>query len=135
MITDATCTPVHIRFPQDTPLLNSARTNLEDDLVVMVHQLQIAPPRTYKGEAHAVWTTFSRKPRRWGKLTRKQIKAQLQYTHRIENRIMSLNQPEIQLIVRGKVKAPVEFSPKIDVSIMDGLIDIERFSFLIQRLQ
>lgn len=31
--------------------------------------------------------------------------------------------------MRGKAKAPVEFGPKIDVSIMDGVIDIERFSF------
>lgn len=172
MITDATCTPVNIKYPQDTQLLNSARTNLEGDIMVMAHQLQIAPPRTYKREAHAVWIAFSRKPRRWGKLTRKQIKAQLQYihrdlrymdemidqgadltaarakrlgvirllfdqqdymyrnrTHRVEDRIVSLSQPEIRPIVRGKAKAPVEFGPKIDISIMDGVIDIERFSF------
>ena len=172
MITDATCTPVNIKFPQDTHLLNQARTNLEDDIKVMAKQLQIAPPRTYKREAHAKWTAFSRKPRRWGKLTQKQIKAQLQYirrdlryvdemidqgatltaarakrlgvirlvfdqqdymyrnhTHRVENRIVSLSQPEIRPIMRGKSKSPVEFGPKIDVSIMDGVIDIERFSF------
>lgn len=68
MITDATCTPVNIKFPQDTHLLNQARTNLEDDIKVMAKQLQIATPRTYKREAHAKWTAFSRKPRRWGKL-------------------------------------------------------------------
>lgn len=31
--------------------------------------------------------------------------------------------------MRGKSRSPVEFGPKIDVSIMDGVIDIERFSF------
>lgn len=29
-----------------------------------------------------MWTAFSRKPRRWGKETRKQIKEQLQYIRR-----------------------------------------------------
>lgn len=58
------------------------RTNLEDDIKVMAKQLQVSPPRTYKREAHAKWTVFSRKPRRWGKLTQKQIKAQLQYIRR-----------------------------------------------------
>ncbi|EPC37231.1 putative transposase, partial [Lacticaseibacillus paracasei subsp. paracasei Lpp219] len=51
------------------------------------------------------------------------------HTHRVENRIVSLSQPEIRPIMRGKSKSPVEFGPKIDVSIMDGVIDIERFSF------
>lgn len=82
MITDATCTPVNIKFPQDMHLLNQVRTNLEDDIKVMAKQLQVSPPRTYKREAHAKWTVFSRKPRRWGKLTQKQIKAQLQYIRR-----------------------------------------------------
>ncbi|VDG34065.1 transposase [Lactobacillus paracasei subsp. paracasei JCM 8130] [Lactiplantibacillus mudanjiangensis] len=40
-----------------------------------------------------------------------------------------MSQPEIRPIMRGKSKSPVEFGPKIDVSIMDGVIDIERFSF------
>lgn len=172
LITDATCIPVNIKYPQDTHLLNAARLSLESDIKAMSRQLQIAPPRTHKREAHAVWTAFSRKPRRWGKVTRKQIKAQLQYirrdlrfvdelidqggtlskvqakrlgvirilfdqqdymyrnhTHHMTDRIVSLNQPEIRPIMRGKAKAPVEFGPKIDVSIMDGVIDIERFSF------
>lgn len=172
LITDATCAPVDIKFPQDTHLLNQARLNLESDIKAMARQLQVRPPRTYKREAHAKWTAFSRKPRRWGKETRKQIKAQLQYvrrdlryvdelldqggtlsipqakrlgavrilfdqqdymyrnhTHKVAGRIVSLSEPDIRPIVRGKAKSPVEFGPKIDVSIMDGVIDIERFSF------
>lgn len=138
----------------------------------MCADLQVAPPRTYKREAHAVWAAFSRKPRRWGEETRKQIKDQLQYirrdlryvgelfdqggtltkaqskrletirqvydqqdfmyrnhTHSVKDRIVSLSQPEIRPIVRGKAKDPVEFGPKIDVSIADGVVDVERFSF------
>ena len=37
--------------------------------------------------------------------------------HRVENRIVSISQPFVRPIVRGKTKAPVEFGPKYDVSI------------------
>ncbi len=172
LITDATAVPIEIRFPQDTSLLNQARLNLEEMLLDMAHQLQIKPPRTYKREAKAKWTAFARKPRRWAKETRKQIKVQLQYvrrdlryidvllthgaslnerqtkrlavirelfdqqmfmyenrTHRVPGRIVSLAQPWIRPINRGKAKQRTEFGPKIDASIADGMIDIERFDF------
>lgn len=126
----------------------------------------------YKREADKMWTAFSRKPRRWGKETRKQIKEQLQFicrdlryvseltaqaatltkpqaqrlviinkvyaqqdemfrnhVHSVNDRIVSLSQPEIRPIVRGKAKNPVEFGPKFDVSIADGVVDVECFSF------
>lgn len=38
-------------------------------------------------------------------------------THKVENRIVSINQPYIRPIVCGKVKMPVEFGAKYDVSI------------------
>lgn len=37
--------------------------------------------------------------------------------HRVEDRIVSVTQPHIRPIVRGKAKAPVEFGAKYDVSI------------------
>ena len=40
--------------------------------------------------------------------------------HKIDNRIVSVSQPHIQPIVRGKVKTPVEFGVKISVSIVNG---------------
>lgn len=172
MIIDATAVPVKIKYPQDTHLLNQARLSLEADLKAMSKQLKVAPPRTYKREAHKVWTAFSRQPRRWGKETRKQTKEQLQYirrdlryvseltalgatltkaqaqrlttikkvyaqqdemfrnhVHSVNDRIVSLSQPEIRPIVRGKAKNPVEFGPKVDVSVADGVVDVERFSF------
>ena len=38
-------------------------------------------------------------------------------THKVENRIVSISQPYIRPIVRGKAKAPVEFGAKLDMSI------------------
>lgn len=50
-------------------------------------------------------------------------------THRVEDRIVSLSQPWIRSIVRGKSKAPTEFGAKISVSIVNGYTFLDRFSF------
>ena len=50
-------------------------------------------------------------------------------THSVENRIVSLSQPYLRPIVRGKAKAPVEFGTKLDISIANGFTRIEKQSF------
>ena len=51
-------------------------------------------------------------------------------THRVADRIVSISQPYIRPIVRGKVKAPVEFGAKYDVSIDEkGHARLEKLSF------
>lgn len=50
--------------------------------------------------------------------------------HSVENRIVSITQPWIRPIVRGKIKAPVEFGAKFDLSVDDnGLGRIEKISY------
>jgi hypothetical protein len=49
--------------------------------------------------------------------------------HTIENRIVSISQPYIRPIVRGKSNAQVEFGAKLDLSIVDGFGRIEKISF------
>lgn len=41
-------------------------------------------------------------------------------THSVDNRIVSIAQPWIRPIVRGKIKSPVEFGAKFDLSIDDN---------------
>ena len=51
-------------------------------------------------------------------------------THSVENRIVSIERPYLRPIVRGKVKAPVEFGAKFDLSIdTEGYGRIEKISF------
>lgn len=51
-------------------------------------------------------------------------------THSVPDRIVSINQPYIRPIVRGKASAPVEFGAKLDLSIDDnGMARIEKISF------
>jgi IS5 family transposase len=49
--------------------------------------------------------------------------------HTVPDRIVSISQPYIRPIVRGKAAAPVEFGAKLDLSIADGLGRIEKISF------
>lgn len=50
--------------------------------------------------------------------------------HSVENRIVSISQPWLRPIVRGKTKAPVEFGAKFDLSVDDnGLGRIEKISY------
>lgn len=51
-------------------------------------------------------------------------------THSVSDRIVSISQPYIRPIVRGKAKTPTEFGAKLDLSIDDyGMARIERQSF------
>ena len=49
--------------------------------------------------------------------------------HSVPNRIVSLSQPYLRPIVRGKAKAPVEFGAKLDISVTDGFVRLEKQSF------
>ena len=51
-------------------------------------------------------------------------------THSVENRIVSVSQPFIRPIVRGKAKSPVEFGAKLDLSVDEnGMARVEKLSF------
>ena len=64
-----------------------------------------------------------------------QVYEQQQYmyennTHSVSNRIVSISQPYIRPIVRGKAAAPVEFGAKLDLSIDEnGMARLEKLSF------
>lgn len=50
-------------------------------------------------------------------------------THSVEHRIVSIHQPHVRPIVRGKTTANVEFGAKIQVSLMDGYAFLEELSW------
>jgi hypothetical protein len=58
-----------------------------------------------------------------------QAKMYAQKTHSIEHRIVSIHQPHVRPIVRGKTTAKVEFGAKIQVSLMGGFAFVEDFSW------
>ena len=50
-------------------------------------------------------------------------------THSVEDRIVSLHQPFVRPIVRGKTTAPVEFGAKLEVSLVKGYARLEKLSW------
>ena len=50
-------------------------------------------------------------------------------THSVPDRIVSVSQPFIRPIVRGKARKPVEFGAKLDISVVDGWTRLECYSF------
>ena len=51
------------------------------------------------------------------------------HTHSVSGRIVSVSQPFIRPIVRGKAGKPVEFGAKLDISVSDGWTRLEYWSF------
>jgi IS5 family transposase len=50
-------------------------------------------------------------------------------THAVAGRIVSLSQPHVRPIVRGKLAEPVEFGAKLSVSVVDGYCFLDRLSW------
>ncbi len=172
-ICDATVAPQYIRFPQDTSLLNEARTKLEDMIDHFCWAYGFEKPRTNRKVAHKDYLAFARAKKPSVEKVREAVKAQLSYvrrdlsyidefmhqgyapaekfinniitihllydqqkymydnrTHKIDNRIVSISQPYVRPIVRGKAKAPTEFGAKLHLSLDErGFGRIENLSF------
>lgn len=50
-------------------------------------------------------------------------------THRVDHRIVSIHQPHVRPIVRGKSQAKVEFGPKIHLSMIDDISFLDEVSW------
>ena len=135
LILDATCAPQNISYPQDINLLNEARENLEALIDKICYEYNFFHLRTYRRNARKDYLNLAKCKKRTKKKIRKAIKKQQQYmydnnVHTVKDRIVSISQPYIRPIVRGKAKAPVEFGAKLDMSLDEkGFARLERLSF------
>jgi len=50
-------------------------------------------------------------------------------THHVAGRIVSIRQPHVRPIVRGKAGADTEFGAKVSMSMVDGFVHVDRISF------
>ena len=50
-------------------------------------------------------------------------------THQVEDRIVSIHQPHVRPIVRGKARSFTEFGAKVEASIVDGFSFLEQLSW------
>ncbi|MFD1675960.1 IS5 family transposase [Alicyclobacillus fodiniaquatilis] len=64
-----------------------------------------------------------------GELHRQQREMYRSRSHRVDDRIVSIAQPNVRPIVRGKAKANVEFGAKIAISVVEGYALMEKTSW------
>ena len=62
-------------------------------------------------------------------LYRQQLWMYTHRSHRIADRLVSISQPHVRPIVRGKAGRPVEFGAKISVSLVEGVSFVDRISW------
>jgi hypothetical protein len=62
-------------------------------------------------------------------LFRQQLEMYDSQKHSTPDRIVSISQPHIRPIVRGKAKAKVEFGAKVSASVVDGFVFADKISF------
>ena len=63
------------------------------------------------------------------KLFRQQLFMYKNHSHKMADRIVSISQPHIRPIVRGKAKSKVEFGAKVSISLIDGFSFVDRISW------
>jgi hypothetical protein len=51
------------------------------------------------------------------------------HIHSVKDRIVNLRQLYLRPIVWGKAKSPVEFGAKLDISVVNGMVRLEKQSF------
>lgn len=82
---------------------------------------------------HTSLTALSRRQYRdllvIGELYRQQREMYRARNHRVDNRIVSIAQPDVRPIVRGKAKANVEFGAKVAISVVGGYAMMEKTSW------
>lgn len=64
-----------------------------------------------------------------GELYRQQLWMYENNTHSINDRIVSLSQPHVRPIVRGKAKASTEFGAKVSISLVNGFSYVDKISW------
>ena len=172
-VCDATVAPQNIRFPQDTSLLNEARTKLEKMIDWFCSQYGLEKPRMYRKVAHKEYLAFAKSKKPSIDRIRLTIRQQLGYvsrdlkyvdsfiqggyeldkkflddletirkvyeqqkymlennTHKVADRIVSISQPYVRPVVRGKVSKPTELRAKLHLSVDEyGFARIEYLSF------
>lgn len=108
LILDATCAPADIRYPTDLSLLNEVREKLEAIIDTLYLPLKgaINKPRTYRIKARKQYLKHKEQLQVIKELYRQQQYMYKNKTHRVENRIVSISQPHVRPIVRGKSVPP-----------------------------
>lgn len=129
LILDATVVEQAIRYPTDLSLLNESREISEKIIDVLYPQTQWdKKPRTYRQQARKAYLAIVKRRRPGARIVRKGNKQQMHQTKtkRCDDRIVSIHQPHVRPMVRGKANKKVEFGAKLSVSLNgDGIAGVD----------
>ena len=122
LILDATVCEQAIRYPTDLSLLNEAREFSEQLIDKLYPRTELKKkPRTYRQKARKAYLAIAKRRRPGARVVRRGIRQQWQMyrdnSRRCDDRIVSISQPYVRPIVRGKQSKPVEFGAKLSVSL------------------
>lgn len=98
--------------------LRYLRRNLGSIAVLAQEGLLMSLPRTHYRQLLVIHELY-----------RQQLWMYTHRCHRIADRLVSLSQPHVRPIVRGKAGTPVEFGAKISVSLVDGVSFVDRIGW------
>lgn len=90
--------------------------------IELVKRLLVASSRQLTPRQVEYWQTIQ-------EVYRQQQEMYQEKKHKVEDRIVSIHQPWVRPIVRGKATADVEFGAKISVSLVNGYAMIERLDW------
>ena len=151
---DATCCDAEVRYPTDCNLLEDGSNLIDRLLNKFCTRYKITKPRTHRVESRQAFIQLTKKKRKGKKLVDKtklvQIRClqadckwlmaaikmyeqqKMMFERNVRScadRIISIYQPHLRPIVRGKAKAKVEFGAKIGASIVNGYTYVDRLSW------
>jgi len=101
-------------------LLNCVERNLGsiDQMLDMIESGVFPLPNKYQKQLWVIHTLYEQ-----------QRKMYDEKVHRCDDRIVSISQPHVRPIVRGKQGKPVEFGSKLGLSLMDGYLSNDTLSW------
>jgi len=90
--------------------------------MIWIRSLLTQSSRSFTPKQQAYWETIQ-------ELYRQQQEMYVKRVHKVDDRIVSIHQPWVRPIVRGKATADVEFGAKISLSLVNGYASIERLDW------
>ncbi len=123
LVVDATDAEQSIRYPTDLGLLDEAR-RISEDLIDELYRLSTRDrkPRTYRVKARRQYWIIQHVYSQQDGMYRSR-------SRRCDDRIVSISQPHVRPIVRGKQSKPVEFGSKLSVSMVEGIALVDHISW------
>ena len=118
----------YLRFVKDRkPRIKKIRRAIRLQLGYIGRDLKIVDELL--SGSNGLSTSQSERLRTIVRLYEQQLTMYKSRTHRVEERIVSISQPHVRPIVRGKAGREVEFGAKVLVSLVDGHAAIEKLSW------